>query len=429
LSRTTEAALVGLAAGLAGAGAALARLAAGEVPTFDALVAPAVFLAAFGGLLVAVRRWAGRAARPLVPLAALLTAVGWVEVWRIDRDLGRLQQWWLLVGAALAATTLFLLRRRGVGVLRRYRYLLLVAGLSLLLLPLLPGAWPLRGVTINGSRLWVRFQAGDVSLSFQPGEAAKLLVVAFLASYLADRHRALTDMPRRLGPLRIPEPRQLLPVLLAFGVSFAVLVYQRDLGASLLLFIVFAAMLFAATGRYAYPLAAVTLLAGGGLSAYSYFPHVRVRVEAWLHPFADFAGTGYQVAQGLFALGSGGLTGTGIGAGRPDLIPAAATDFVFVAVAEEIGLAGGLAVLAAYALLAAAGFGIALRARDPFRKLLAGGLTFTLVVQTVLILGGVLRLLPLTGITLPFMSYGGSSLLSNLVLIALLARISHEEGS
>ncbi|MBN2114155.1 MAG: FtsW/RodA/SpoVE family cell cycle protein [Acidimicrobiia bacterium] len=429
MSRNTEAALVGLAAALAGAGAVLAPLADGDLPTYDVLLAPAVFLAAFGGLLLAVRRWAPRATRTLLPLAAFLTAVGWVEVSRLDRDLGRLQLWWLLVGTALAGTTLFVLRRRGVGVLRRYRYLFLVTGLGLLLLPLLPSSWPVRGLTLNGSRLWVRFQAGDLSLSFQPGEAAKILIVAFLASYLADRHRALTGMPRRLGPLSLPEPRQLLPVLLAFGVSFAVLVYQRDLGASVLLFLVFAAMLFAATGRFAYPAAALALLAGGGLAAYQYFGHVRLRVEAWLHPFADFAGTGYQVAQGLFALGSGGLTGTGLGAGRPDLIPAAATDFVFAAVSEELGLAGGLAVIAAYALLVAAGFGIALRARDPFRKLLAGGLTLTLAVQTVLIVGGILRLLPLTGITLPFMSYGGSSLLANLVLVALLARISHEEGS
>jgi len=429
LSRNTEAALVGLAAALAGAGAVLAPLADGGLPTYDVLLAPVVFLAAFGGLLLAVRRWAGRAARTLLPLAAFLTAVGWVEVSRLDRDLGRLQLWWLLVGAALAGTTLFVLRRRGVGVLRRYRYLFLVTGLGLLLLPLLPDGWPVRGLTLNGSRLWVRFQAGDLYLSFQPGEAAKILIVAFLASYLADRHRALTVMPRRLGPLSLPEPRQLLPVLLAFGVSFAVLVYQRDLGASVLLFLVFAAMLFAATGRFAYPAAALALLAGGGLAAYRYFGHVRLRVEAWLHPFADFAGAGYQVAQGLFALGSGGLTGTGLGAGRPDLIPAAATDFVFAAVSEELGLAGGMAVIAAYALLVAAGFGIALRARDPFRKLLAGGLTLTLAVQTVLIVGGILRLLPLTGITLPFMSYGGSSLLANLVLVALLARVSHEEGS
>ena len=429
MSRTTEAVLVCLAATVAGAGAVLAPLAAGDLPTYDVLLAPAIFLAAFGGLLLAVRRWAPRASRALLPLAALLTSVGWVEVARIDPHLGRLQLWWLLVGAALSAATLYLLRRRGVIVLRRYRYLFLVGGLALLLLPLLPSGLPIRGVTLNGSRLWVRLQAGDLSLSFQPGEAAKLLIVAFLASYLADRGRALATMPRRLGPIGLPEPRQLLPVLLAFGVSFAVLVYQRDLGASLLLFVVFAAMLFAATGRYAYPTAALVLLAGGGLVAYHYFGHVRVRVEAWLHPFADFAGSGYQVAQGLFALGSGGLTGAGIGAGRPDLIPAAATDFVFAAVAEETGLAGGLAVIAAYALLAGVGFGIALRARDPFRKLLAAGLTVTLTVQTALILGGVLRLFPLTGITLPFMSYGGSSLLANLVLVALLARVSHEEGS
>jgi cell division protein FtsW (lipid II flippase) len=429
LSRTTEAALVSLAAALAGAGAVLAHLAEEEPPTLDALLAAAIFLAAFGGLLLAVRLWAGRSTHALLPLAALLTAVGWTEVARIDPDLGRLQLWWLLVGATIAAATLFALRHRGVGVLRRYRYLFLVAGLILLLLPLLPGSWPVRGVSLNGSRLWVRLQAGDLSLSFQPGEAAKLLIVVFLASYLADRHRALTEMPRRLGPLRIPEPRQLLPALLAFGVSFAVLVYQRDLGASVLLFVVFAAMLYAATDRWAYPLAALALLVGGGLAAYQSFSHVRVRIAAWLHPFSDFAGAGFQVAQGLFALGSGGLTGSGIGAGRPGLIPAAATDFVFAAVAEEMGLAGGLAVVAAYALLAGAGFGIALRARDPFRKLLAAGLTATLVVQTGLILGGVLRLLPLTGLTLPFMSYGGSSLLANLVLVALLARVSHEEGS
>jgi cell division protein FtsW (lipid II flippase) len=428
VTRRAEALLVCLSATLAGGGAALVTLAREGRVTFDAVAAPAIFLAAFGGMLLAVRRWAPRSARALVPLASLLTAVGWVEVFRIDRDLGRLQQWWLLVGAAIAVATLWSLRKKGVIVLRRYRYLFLVCGLALLALPLLPGSWPLRGVAIAGSRLWVRLQVGRFSLSFQPGEAAKLLVVIFLASYLADRHRALTEMQRRVGPFRIPEPRQLLPVVLAFGVSFAVLVYQRDLGASLLLFLVFGAMLYAATGRPVYPLAALSMLAGGGLAAYQYFDHVHVRVQAWLHPFADFAGSGYQVAQGLFALGSGSLTGTGIGAGRPDLIPAAATDFVFAAVAEELGLVGAVAVLAGYALLAAIGFGIALRARDPFRKLLSAGLTLTLTVQTVLILGGILRLLPLTGITLPFMSYGGSSLLANLALVAVLARVSHEEG-
>jgi peptidoglycan glycosyltransferase len=363
----------------------------------------------------------------LLPLVAMLTVVGWIEVFRIDHDLGRLQRGWLVAGSGIAVMVLWLLRARGTGILRRYRYLFLSAALVLLLLPLLPSGWPLRGATIGGSRLWLRLDVGAGSLSFQPGEAAKLLLVVFLAAYLADRRKALTDMRRALGPLRIPEPRQLLPVLLAFGVSFVVLVYQRDLGASLLLFAVFATMLYVATSRPAYLLAGGFLVSAGGLLAYRFFDHVQRRVTAWLYPFDDYADSGYQIAQGLFALGSGGVIGTGIGNGNPALIPAAATDYVFAAVAEELGLAGGLAVLVGFGMLVAAGFGIAVRARDPFRSLLAAGLTLTLGVQTILILAGVLRLFPVTGITLPFMSYGGSSLLANLVLVALLARISHEE--
>jgi cell division protein FtsW len=192
---------------------------------------------------------------------------------------------------------------------------------------------------------------------------------------------------------------------------------------------VFAAMLHAATGQASYLVAGGLLVGGGALVAYRLFDHVQSRVEAWLNPFGDLAGSGYQVAQSLFALGSGGVAGSGLGAGRPDLIPAAATDYVFATVAEETGLAGSLAVITGFALLIAAGFGIALRARDGFRKLLAAGLTMALAIQTILILAGVLRLFPVTGITLPFMSYGGSSLLANLVLVAVAARISHEERS
>jgi cell division protein FtsW (lipid II flippase) len=206
-----------------------------------------------------------------------------------------------------------------------------------------------------------------------------------------------------------------------------VLVYQRDLGASILLFGMFILLLYAATDRPAYLITGGIMIAGGAAAARSVFSHVQIRVEAWLHPFTDFTGSGYQVAQGVFALGDAGLLGTGLGAGAPYLIPAAATDYIFVALVEETGLAGGFAILAAFGMLLAVGFGIALRAGDAFRSLLAMGLTITLALQTVLILGGVLRLLPLTGITLPFVSYGGSSLLSNFVIIALLARISHEE--
>ncbi len=412
---------------LVGAGTAVVTLTNEEGITFDAFVAATVFLASFGGLLFAIRSWAPKATRLLLPPVALLTALGLIEVFRIDRDLGRLQRYWLLLAAAIAMTVLRLLHGRGVEVLRRFRYLFLAAALGFLLLPLLPSGLPLGGATINGSRLWVRLDFGERALSFQPGEAAKVLLVVFFASYLAERRRGLAEMPRSIGPIRLPEPRQLLPIILAFGVSFAVLVYQRDLGASILLFGLFVVLLYAATDRPAYLIAGGMLIASGASGAQNVFPHVQARVDAWLHPFQDFAGGGFQVAQGVFALGEAGMFGTGLGAGAPYLIPAAATDFIFVALVEETGLAGGFAILAAFGLLFAVGFGIAVRSGDPFRSLLALGLTVTLVLQMTLILGGVLRLMPLTGITLPFVSYGGSSLLANFGIVALLSRISHEE--
>jgi len=206
-----------------------------------------------------------------------------------------------------------------------------------------------------------------------------------------------------------------------------VLVYQRDLGASLLLFGLFIGMLYVATGRGFYLGLGFVLVTIAGGVAYTMFSHVQVRIEAWIDPFADYAGAGYQTAQGLFAMGSGSLTGSGLGLGRPDLIPAAATDFVFAAIGEELGLAGSIAVIVGYAFLVAIGFGIALRSRDRFRKYLAAGLTILLGLQTFLIIAGIVRLFPITGITLPFMSYGGSSLLASAFIAALLGRISHEE--
>jgi len=429
VSRRAETSLVVLASFIAAAGTALVTVTADRRLTLDTAAAFGAHVTTFGGLLVAVRRWAPSASRVLLPPVAFITALGVVEVFRIDRDLGRIQRWWLLLAAALAAAALYLLRNRGVETLRRYRYLFLAAALALLALPLTPSTWPLGGATVNGSRLWVRLDLGERSLSFQPGEAAKILLVVFLASFLADRWQALSVMPRELGPLRLPEPRQLVPVFIAFGVSLGVLAYQRDLGASLLLFVVFVLMLFAATDRPTYLVAGGALAAGGAVAAASAFDHVAVRVDAWLHPFADFTGGGYQVAQSVFALADAGIFGAGVGNGSPYLIPAAATDYVFVAITEEMGLAGGLAMLAAFAILIGAGFGIALRSADRFRSLLAAGLTIVIAVQTLLIVGGVLRLLPLTGITLPFASYGGSSLLANLAIVALLARVSHEERS
>jgi len=427
VSERAEVVLILAATLLVGVGTAIVTLTNGEGITVDAPIASAVFLASFGGLLFAIKTWAPRATRLLLPPVAIITALGAVEVFRIDRHLGRLQRYWLLVAVLIAMLLLRLLHGRGVEVLRRFRYLFLAAALGFLLLPLLPASLPLGGATINGSRLWVRLELGGRGLSFQPGEVAKVLLVVFFASYLAERRRGLAEMPRSIGPIGLPEPRQLLPIILAFGVSFAVLVYQRDLGASVLLFGVFVVLLYAATDRPAYLIAGGTLIAGGASAASSVFAHVQARVDAWLHPFLDFTGGGFQVAQGVFALGDAGIFGTGLGAGAPYLIPAAATDYIFVALVEETGLAGGLAILAAFGILFSVGFGIAVRSGDAFRSLLAMGLTVTLVVQTTLILGGVLRLMPLTGITLPFVSYGGSSLLANFAIVVLLARISHED--
>lgn len=427
MSERTEAALLLAATLLVGVGTAVVTLTNDEGITIDAYVAASVFLASFGGLLFALKTWASRATRLLLPPVALLTALGLIEVFRLDRDLGRLQRYWLLLAAAIAIGVLRLLHGRGVEVLRRFRYLFLAAAFGFLLSPLLPSGLPIGGATINGSRLWIRLEFGQRTLSFQPGEAAKVLLVIFFASYLADRRRGLAEMPRSIGPIRLPEPRQLLPILLAFGVSFAVLVYQRDLGASVLLFGVFVVLLYVATDRPAYLIAGGMLISSGASAAQNVFPRVQGRVDAWLHPFDNFSGTGFQIAQGIFALGDAGLFGTGLGAGAPYLIPAAATDYIFVALVEETGLAGGFAIIAAFGLLFAVGFGIAIRSGDTFRSLLALGLTVTLALQMTLILGGVLRLMPLTGITLPFVSYGGSSLLANFGIVALLARISHEE--
>jgi peptidoglycan glycosyltransferase len=410
-------------------GVALVNFATGK--GFDAQVALTftVFAASFGSVHMALRRWAPEGNPYLFPIAAFLTAIGFTEIYRLDPELASIQRWSMLLAGAITTAVLLLLRDEGVVMLRRYRYLFLAGAVLLLLLPLLPETWALRGAEVNGSRLWVRLElpVGMRSLSFQPGEVAKVLLVIFLASYLADRHIAMATTGRRIGPIRLPEPRQLGPILIAAVASFAVLVYQRDLGASLLLFALFITMVFVATGRAAYLVTGFALIAGGGVFAYRQFDHVQRRVFAWLHPFDDFADAGYQIVQGLFAMGSGSLTGSGLGLGRPDLIPAASTDFIFASVAEEMGFAGSIAVLAAFALLAAAGFGIAIRSRDVFRKFLAFGLTIVIAVQAILILAGVLRLFPVTGITLPFMSYGGSSLLANMVLIALLVRASHGE--
>jgi cell division protein FtsW (lipid II flippase) len=429
MTRKAEAGLILAAAILAGVGVAIVEFTRGSWLDAQVLLTLIAFVLSFGGVHIAVRRWAPDASTLLVPTAAFLTAVGFIEIYRLDGHLAAIHRWSLVIAAAAAAGLLWVLRITGVSVLRRYRYVLLIAGVFFLMLPLLPDAWPIHGAVVNGSRLWVRIDLPGVDrvLSFQPGEIAKVLITIFLASYLAERSEAMSSINRSIGWFKIPEPRHLGPVIIAAGMAFVILIYQKDLGASLLLFGLFIAMLYIATGRSFYVITGVVTAVAAGFVAYSAFDHVQRRIDGWLDPFGNFAGSGYQSVQALFAMGSGSLSGSGIGLGRPDLIPAAETDFIFAAIGEEMGLAGSLAVLAGFALLIAAGFGVAIRSRDLFRKYLAGGLTVVLALQAIIILAGVLRLMPITGITLPFMSYGGSSLLANMTILALLLRVSDEE--
>ena len=429
MSRNAEAALIVGGCALAAFGVGLVNLALGEGIDAQVALTFLVFVIAFGTIHLAVRRWASRAVPYIWPVAVALTAIGFAEVYRLDPRLAALQRWWLLIAAGLGILVLFALRKVGTAVLRRYRYVFLGISLLLLLLPFLPsvGPLPLRGMEVNGSRLWVQLEALGVQLNFQPTEIAKLLIVAFLASFLAERREALVPAEPTRSRLSLPPARQLTPVLLAWALSLAVLVYQRDLGASLLLLAIVVTMLYAATGSSAYVWAGAGLFAAGFAGAWFMFDHVQRRITAWLAPFSDYEGSGFQMAQSLFALGTGSISGSGLGLGRPDLIPHAETDFVLAAVGEELGLAGVVAVISLFTLLVGVAFGISLRARDPFRKLFAAGLALLVGLQALLIIGGVLRAFPLTGLPLPFMAYGGSALVGSFVALTLLSRVSHEE--
>lgn len=429
MSRSAESSLILAAALLAAFGVALVNVAAQQPLAQDVALTFFVMISSFGSVHLAVRKWAPNGSPYLLPLTALLAAVGLSEIYHLDHRMASLQKWWLVIGAGLAVLTLWALSTVGTQVLRRYRYVMLLAALMLLLLPLLPRNWPLpiRGLLVNGSRLWVEFDLGFIDMRFQPGEIVKLLMVGFLASFLAERQAALIMRSRKFGPFEFPEPRQMIPIVVAWFASFGVMIYQRDLGASLLLFAAFIAMMYVATGRNTYLVVGGTLFGIGAIAAWAVFSHVQTRLEAWLVPFSHYETTGYQISNGIFAMASGSLSGTGLGLGRPSLIAFAETDFIFAAVGEELGLIGSVLILAIYALIITVGMGIALRSRDLFRKLLAAGLTFTFGLQSLLIIGGIVRLFPLTGITLPFMSYGGSSLVANFVLIAMLIQVSHEE--
>lgn len=412
--RAIELSLLLVAGLITCAGYALASL--GERSSLPANIIPflAVVLLLLAGGHIAVRRLAPNADGTMFPIAALLNGIGYVFIARLDEDLAALQATWTLVGMAAFIGTLMLVR--DVRDLAAYRYVMALVGIVLLLLPLLPGI----GREINGARLWLRV----AGFTIQPGEFAKIALAVFFAGYLVEKRELLALGTWRVGPLVLPDPKHLGPLLGAWAASLVVMVFERDLGSSLLFFTLFLVMLWVSTGRATYLAVGAGLFGIGAAAAWRMFDHVQQRVDIWLDPWQDPTGDGFQLVQSTFALASGGLTGSGPGVGSPDRIPAAETDFIFSVVGEELGLMGASAVLAGYLLMVGIGLRIAIRSHDSVETLLATGLTTIIGVQAFLIIGGILRVLPLTGITLPFMSYGGSSLLANYVLLALLLRIS-----
>ena len=407
---------------LLGCGAlALAALARSQDAIEGAIPLMALMSVFYAGAHLVMRRFAPQADPLLLPLAAVLNSLGVAAIYRLSPDsLGPTQVTWTLFGLACFVATLLLIR--DYTVLARYKYILGFIGVGLLLLPMTP-----LGVTVNGARLWVAFG----SFQFQPGELAKVCLVIFFAAYLADRKELLAIASRRIGNIHLPDIKHFGPLLVMWGLSLCVMFFEKDLGSSLLFFSIFLVMLYVATARLSYVGIGALLFGVGSFLGYQTFSHVRSRVQVWMDVFDPryIQDEGYQLSQSLFALATGGLFGTGLGRGRPDLIPEAETDFIFSVIGEELGLLGTAGVLVCFMLIVARGLRTSLRTKDDFGQLLAAGLIAIFAIQTIIIIGGVTRALPLTGITLPFMSYGGSSLLSNFVLIGLLIRISNQTAT
>jgi cell division protein FtsW (lipid II flippase) len=352
----------------------------------------------------------------LLPMAGLLTAVGVTEIYRLHAADAFRQGLWIVVALAALAGTLFALHR-DYRRLESYKYLFGLTAIGLLVLP----ALPVIGTSVNGARLWIHFG----SLQFQPGELAKIMLIVFLAGYLREKREVLAQ-----GRLK-----DFGPLLLIWGGAMLVLVETNDLGSALLYFGIFLAMLYVATGRIAFVAIGAVLFLGGSAAAYTMIGHVRERVQIWLDPWAHLHTSGYQLIQSLYSISNGGFVGPGLGKGTftttagTNLIPSANSDFIYSALAQELGLIGVSALLLVFMLLVARGMRIAMLADDGFSKLLVVGLTFSFALQTFIIVGGILRLIPLTGLTFPFVSYGGSSVVANFVLLAGLLLVSNRANA
>ena len=388
----------------------------------DSVTTGLIFLALFLIIHLAERRYLAQADPYLVPIVGLLSAIGFAEIYRISPALAFKQGEWLLIGVALFVATVLVVR--DVQRLDSYRYLIGILGLFLLALTVVAGT------SVNGSRLWIRV----AGFSIQPSEFAKIAIVVFLAGYLNENKEMLSVPTARLAGVPVPPLKYFGPLFVTWVLSLLMLVFTKDFGMSLLFMATFIAMLYMATTRLAYVVVGALLFTLGAGGAYQYVGHVHERFAIWLDPWRTAASSGYQLLQSLFAMADGGLVGAGFGRGyllyanHVPTVPDLQTDFIFSAVANELGLVGGIGLILLYLLFTWRGFHVALGASDGFSKLLAAGLATVFGLQSFIIIGGVTRLIPLTGITLPFVSYGGSSLTANLVLVALLLMISHRSA-
>jgi cell division protein FtsW (lipid II flippase) len=385
-----------------------------------------IFLAVFGSAHLAIRRFAPYTDPLLLPIVALLNGLGLVMIHRLDLVNNELsgrrhpsatqQMLWTLVGvAAFALVVTFLKDHRQ---LARYGYICGLAGLLFLAVPaLLPASLSEQ----NGAKIWIRFPG----FSIQPAEFSKILLLIFFSAVLVAKRGLFTSVGKHLMGMTLPRPRDLAPLLAAWVISIGVMVFEKDLGTSLLLYASFLVVVYLATQRFSWVVIGLVLFAAGSVVAYFIFEHVRIRVQMWWDPFSDPDGSGYQIVQSLFSFATGGIFGTGLGNGQPDTVPAASTDFIIAAFGEELGLVGLASILMLYTIVIVRGLRTAIATRDSFGKLLAAGLASTLAIQLFIVVGGVTQLIPLTGLTTPWMSYGGSSLLANYVLLAILVRISH----
>ncbi|HEX9349890.1 MAG TPA: FtsW/RodA/SpoVE family cell cycle protein [Gaiellaceae bacterium] len=414
--RNRELANLFVVAIITGLGFASVYIARQDVVSTGSLSYAFFFFALYVAAHVIARLTVPQADPYLLPMAALLTAIGVTEIYRLDPDNAFRQGLWVVVGVIAFAGTLLAFRhdyRR----LESYKYLCGLTAIGLLVLP----ALPVIGQPVNGARLWVRVGG----IQFQPGELAKIMLIVFLAGYLREKREVLAQ-----GRLK-----DFGPLLLIWGAAMLLLIETKDLGSGLLYFGIFLAVLYVATARAWFAAAGLALFVAGAAVIYTRVPRVEERVSVWIDPWSHTHTTGYQIIQSLYSIGNGGFAGKGLGKGvfattnGHELIPYLSTDFIFSALAQELGLVGAAALMLVYMLFCLRGFRIALLAQDGFSKLLAVGLTFGFALQTFIIVGGVLRLIPLTGITLPFVSYGGSSVIANFVLLAGLLLVSHRANS